>query len=116
MHEDMGLVSQVFGQQELAKLKGTRRSGTRVIRRPAQHDQKRATLRGRLHSRSDGDRTQRQLINADLLRDELERKGSIFQTTADSEIILHLLAQPIDNGSSALAPCGESKAHFRFSS
>ncbi len=43
------------------------------------------------------------LINADLLRDELERKGSIFQTTADSEIILHLLAQPLDNGSGALA-------------
>src|SRR2546426_6266088 len=38
------------------------------------------------------------LINADLLRDELERNGSIFQTTADSEIILHLLAQPSKNG------------------
>ena len=29
-----------------------------------------------------------------LLRDELEQSGSIFQTTVDSEIILHLLAQP----------------------
>jgi amidophosphoribosyltransferase len=37
------------------------------------------------------------------LRDELERKGSIFQTTADSEIILHLLARPADNGASVLA-------------
>ncbi len=36
------------------------------------------------------------LINAVVLRDELERKGSIFQTTADSEIILHLLAQPLE--------------------
>ena len=43
------------------------------------------------------------LINADLLRDELEHKGSIFQTTADSEIILHLLARPADNGASVLA-------------
>src|SRR5207253_5757585 len=43
------------------------------------------------------------LINADILRDELERKGSIFQTTADSEIILHLLAQPTDNGGNTLA-------------
>ena len=34
------------------------------------------------------------LINAAVLREELERKGSIFQTTVDSEIILHLLAQP----------------------
>src|SRR5260370_7450369 len=43
------------------------------------------------------------LINADVLRDELEHKGSIFQTTADSEIILHLLAQPSDNGANTLA-------------
>ena len=43
------------------------------------------------------------LINAAVLRDELERKGSIFQTTADSEIILHLLAQPSKNGGSPLS-------------
>jgi amidophosphoribosyltransferase len=43
------------------------------------------------------------LINASVLRDELERKGSIFQTTADSEIILHLLAQPAQNGGSSLS-------------
>ena len=43
------------------------------------------------------------LTNADILRDELEGKGSIFQTTADSEIILHLLAQPSDNGGSVLS-------------
>src|SRR5437879_11720228 len=43
------------------------------------------------------------LINADLLRDELESKGSIFQPTADSEIILHLLARPADNGASVLS-------------
>src|SRR2546423_1894830 len=30
----------------------------------------------------------------------LEHRGSIFQTTVDSEIILHLLAQPADNGAS----------------
>jgi amidophosphoribosyltransferase len=33
-------------------------------------------------------------VNASVLRDELEQRGSIFQTTVDSEIILHLLAQP----------------------
>ncbi|MGE4181962.1 MAG: amidophosphoribosyltransferase [Limisphaerales bacterium] len=38
------------------------------------------------------------LTNASQLRDELEEKGSIFQTTVDSEIILHLMAQPPDNG------------------
>jgi len=34
------------------------------------------------------------LTNAARLRTELESHGSIFQTTVDSEIILHLLAQP----------------------
>ena len=32
------------------------------------------------------------------MRDELEERGSIFQTTVDSEIILHLLAQPQESG------------------
>lgn len=34
------------------------------------------------------------LTNARLLRDELEQQGSIFRTTNDTEIIIHLLAQP----------------------
>ena len=34
------------------------------------------------------------LVNADLLRSELEAYGSIFQTTTDSEIIIHLMAKP----------------------
>ncbi|MBL9128995.1 MAG: class II glutamine amidotransferase, partial [Verrucomicrobiales bacterium] len=38
------------------------------------------------------------LTNAAQLREELENRGSIFQTTVDSEIILHLMAQPSLNG------------------
>jgi amidophosphoribosyltransferase len=38
------------------------------------------------------------LTNAAQLREELEARGSIFQTTVDSEIILHLMAQPTTNG------------------
>ncbi len=38
------------------------------------------------------------LTNASMLRDELEASGSIFQTTVDSEIIVHLLAQPVRPG------------------
>lgn len=38
------------------------------------------------------------LTNAHQLREELEEKGSIFQTTVDSEIILHLMAQPPQSG------------------
>src|SRR5438093_890428 len=36
------------------------------------------------------------LTNASRLHAELEAQGSIFQTTVDSEIILHLLAKPGD--------------------
>jgi len=38
------------------------------------------------------------LTNARELRNDLEKKGSIFQTTMDSEIIVHLLAQNIQKG------------------
>ena len=103
-HRDMGLVSQVFGQEELERLKGTRAvghtrystTGTSTIKnaQPFVVD----CLRGQLAVAHNGN-----LINAAVLRDELERKGSIFQTTADSEIILHLLAQPTQNGGSSLS-------------
>ena len=42
------------------------------------------------------------LTNAAQLREELELNGSIFQTTVDSEIILHLMARPSDNGDNNL--------------
>ena len=38
------------------------------------------------------------LINAKEMRMDLEQKGSIFQTTMDSEIIVHLLARNIQRG------------------
>ena len=38
------------------------------------------------------------LTNAKEIRNELEKKGSIFQTTMDSEIIIHLLTQNIQRG------------------
>src|SRR5437016_8514436 len=33
------------------------------------------------------------LINAQMLRNELEAYGAIFQSTSDSEVIIHLIAQ-----------------------
>ena len=33
------------------------------------------------------------LVNAGILKDELEAYGSIFQSTMDSEVIIHLIAQ-----------------------
>src|SRR5579862_8808083 len=98
-HKGMGLVSQVFGQEDLGKLKGSRAightrystTGTSTIKnaQPFLVD----CVRGQMAIAHNGN-----LTNADVLRDELERQGSIFQTTADSEIILHLLAHPSSNG------------------
>jgi amidophosphoribosyltransferase len=113
VHKDMGLVSQVFGQAELEQLKGTRAIGHTRYSTTGTSTVKNAQpfvvdcVRGQMAIAHNGN-----LINADVLRDELERKGSIFQTTADSEIILHLLAQPLDNGSSTLAPLRRIEGAF----
>ena len=55
------------------------------------------------------------LTNAAQLRDELESRGSIFRTTVDSEIILHLMAQPgLNSGENHLsARCAKSRARIR---
>ena len=104
MHRDMGLVSQVFGAEELEALKGTRAVGHTRYSTTGSSTLKNAQpfvvdcYRGQIAVAHNGN-----LINAGVLRDELERKGSIFQTTADSEIIPHLLAQPSNNGGSALS-------------
>src|SRR3954451_9609489 len=104
MHRDMGLVSQVFGAAELERLKGSRAVGHARYSTTGSSTLKNAQpfvvdcFRGQIAVAHNGN-----LINAALLRDELERKGSIFQTTADSEIIPHLLAQPSKNGGTPLS-------------
>src|SRR5205085_8940688 len=104
LHRDMGLVSQVFGAEELERLKGSRAVGHARYSTTGSSTLKNAQpfvvdcFRGQIAVAHNGN-----LINAALLRDELERKGSIFQTTADSEIIPHLLAQPSKNGGTPLS-------------
>jgi amidophosphoribosyltransferase len=104
LHRDMGLVSQVFGADELERLKGIRALGHARYSTTGSSTLKNAQpfvvdcFRGQIAVAHNGN-----LINAAVLRDELERNGSIFQTTADSEIIPHLLAQPSKNGGSPLS-------------
>lgn len=95
IHRGMGLVSQVFSERELRQLKGNRAIGHVRYSTTGSSTLKNAQPlvvdcgRGQLAIAHNGN-----LINAAILRDELEARGSIFQTTVDSEIILHLLAQP----------------------
>lgn len=94
-HRKMGLVPQVFKGNALAVLKGNNAIGhTRYSTTGASHIQNVQPLivdcnRGKIAIAHNGD-----LTNAAALRDELEAGGNIFQTTVDSEIILHLLARP----------------------
>jgi amidophosphoribosyltransferase len=99
LHRGMGLVPQVFNGQILHDLVGNIAVGhTRYSTTGSSHLRNAQPLtvdcaRGQIAIAHNGN-----LTNAAQLRDELEAKGSIFQTTVDSEIILHLMAQPDFNG------------------
>ena len=104
LHKGMGLVSQVFNPDVLTQLEGTRAIGHVRYSTTGSSTAKNAqpfvvdTGRGQIAIAHNGN-----LVNAAQLREELEAKGSIFQTTVDSEIILHLLAQPTGSGRSLAA-------------
>jgi len=99
-HKGMGLVPQVFDGEILHHLVGKMAVGhTRYSTTGSSHLQNAQPLTinsriGLVAIAHNGN-----LTNAAELRDELEEKGQVFQTTVDSEIILHLLAQPNYNGS-----------------
>ena len=99
VHKGMGLVPQVFNGEVLHGLVGKMAIGhTRYSTTGSSHVRNAQPLavdcaRGQIAIAHNGN-----LTNASQLRDELESKGSIFQTTVDSEIILHLMAQPSFNG------------------
>jgi amidophosphoribosyltransferase len=94
IHKEMGLVSQVFkGGESLAKLKGphaighnrysTTGSSTIINAQPILIDFKAGQIAG-AHNGN--------LTNANLLRGQMEKDGSIFMSTTDTEVIMHLLA------------------------
>jgi len=98
-HRGMGLVPQVFTPETLHRLIGnaaightrysTTGSSNIINAQPLVVD----CAKGHIAIGHNGN-----LTNAAQLREELEARGSIFQTTVDSEIILHLLAQPARGG------------------
>ncbi len=95
-YNGMGLVSQVFSQRVLKEeLAGkgaighVRYSTTGSSQICNAQPLLRQYLMGPVAVAHNGN-----LINAGLLRDEYERHGHIFQSTTDTEIIVHLLAKP----------------------
>ena len=94
-HKGMGLVSQIFNTNVLQQLEGNLAIGhTRYSTTGSSHLRNAQPLtvdcsKGQIAIAHNGN-----LTNAAQLREELESNGSIFQTSVDSEIILHLMAQP----------------------
>ncbi len=94
-HVGMGLVGEVFGEQELARLTGHMAIGHVRYSTTGSSDIRNAQpltveySRGPVSVAHNGN-----LINARLLRDEYEAYGHIFQTSSDTEIIVALLAKP----------------------
>jgi amidophosphoribosyltransferase len=93
-HKGMGLVADVFGNQEIFKKLPGRSAighvrysttGSSVLKnvQPIMVNYS----RGSIAVSHNGN-----LVNAQRIKDELEAWGSIFQTTMDTEIIIHLLA------------------------
>lgn len=93
-HKDMGLVNEVFTQENLESMKGdigvghvrysTAGASTRENAQPLVLNYVKGTL-GLAHNGN--------LINANELRRELEYTGAIFQTTIDSEVIAYHIAR-----------------------
>jgi amidophosphoribosyltransferase len=90
----MGWVADVFNPDRLRRLPGHRAighvrystSGTSRLRNAQPITA--TTARGPIAIAHNGN-----LTNAEALRSEMEREGAIFQSTSDTEVILHLLAR-----------------------
>ena len=92
-HKGMGLVADVFSGTTLDNLKGDRGIGHVRYSTTGSSNIKNAQpfmveySRGKIAVGHNGN-----LVNTRKLRDELEAHGAIFQTTMDSELIVHLIA------------------------
>jgi amidophosphoribosyltransferase len=90
----MGLVADVFTRDRLKRMPGRSAIGHNRYSTAGSSDLKNAQplvvnfAFGNLALAHNGN-----LINAQMLRNELEAYGAIFQSTSDSEVIIHLIAQ-----------------------
>lgn len=94
-HKGMGVVSQVFSPENLKQLRNSAAIGhirySTVGHSSAYNAQPLIgeSSRGQIAIAHNG-----QLVNARELKSTLEAQGSVFQTTCDTEIVLHLMARP----------------------
>jgi amidophosphoribosyltransferase len=92
-HRGNGLVSDVFGGSEIGSLKG--RVAIGHVRYSTTGEVSLRNVQPFIARYRDGQVAiahNGNLVNAGLLRDELEQTGSIFNTSSDTEVVLHMLA------------------------
>ncbi|RLA96128.1 MAG: amidophosphoribosyltransferase, partial [Deltaproteobacteria bacterium] len=93
-HKEMGLVAEIFDQEVLKRLPGSSAIGhVRYSTTGSSHLKNAQPFvfdysRGGVAIAHNGN-----LTNAGLLRRQLEREGAIFQSTMDTEVIIHLFAR-----------------------
>jgi amidophosphoribosyltransferase len=93
-HREMGLVSDIFTEEVLSRLPGKNAIGhVRYSTTGSSHIKNSQPIvvtysRGEIAIAHNGN-----LTNARALREELEHSGAIFQSTTDTEVIVHLIAR-----------------------
>lgn len=94
LHKDIGLVNDVFERAEFAHLTGHAAIGH--VRNATQDDGNADNVQPLVFHSQSGSMAlahNGNIMNAYTLRGELEDRGSIFQTTSDSEVLAHLIKQ-----------------------
>ena len=98
-HKAMGLVPDIFHEEILEGLKGTLALGhVRYSTTGSSLLVNAQPFRIRHAGHSLAIAHNGNLVNARQIREELENRGSIFQTTSDSEVVLHLTARAMKKG------------------
>ena len=98
-HKGMGLVSDVFAMKHLEQLDGHSAVGhVRYSTTGSSILTNAQPFFVRHQHRSYAVAHNGNLVNAHILKDELEQSGSIFQTTMDSEVFLHLFVKNLRHG------------------
>jgi len=93
-YKKMGLVADIFDEEATRQLQGTYAIGhVRYSTSGSSHILNAQPLQVASHRGSVSLAHNGNLVNAPELRREMEEDGSIFSTTSDSEVILHMLAR-----------------------
>lgn len=93
-HRGMGLVTEAFGNEELKEIEGHLAIGH--VRYTTAGESKIENAQPLIFKYSQGGLAlahNGNLVNAKQVKHQLERQGSIFQTTSDTEVIAHLIAR-----------------------